>query len=66
MVSKILIQSEELKTINLGLQQFVQQYTVDWGKLSAASLIATIPTIFFLVFAQKYLVQGMTMGAVKG
>jgi ABC-type glycerol-3-phosphate transport system permease component len=66
MVSKVLIQSEALKTINLGLQQFVQQFTIDWSKLSAAAMVATIPTIVFLLFAQKYLVQGMTMGAVKG
>jgi ABC-type glycerol-3-phosphate transport system permease component len=66
MVSKVLIQSESLKTINLGLQQFVQQFNIDWSKLSAAAMVATIPTIIFLLFAQKYLVQGMTMGAVKG
>ncbi|WP_320128618.1 carbohydrate ABC transporter permease [uncultured Sphaerochaeta sp.] len=66
MVARILLQSERLKTVNLGLQVFSQQFTVDWGLLSAASVIATIPTILFLVFAQKYLVQGMTAGAVKG
>ncbi|MDD4850620.1 MAG: carbohydrate ABC transporter permease [Gemmiger sp.] len=66
MVARVLIQSDEYKTINLGLQQFVAQYSVDWALLSAAAVIATIPTIIFLVCAQKYLVQGLTAGAVKG
>ena len=66
MVARVLIQSDQNKTINLGLQQFVAQYSVDWALLSAAAVIATIPTILFLIFAQKYLIQGLTAGAVKG
>lgn len=66
MVARVLIQSDRNKTINLGLQQFVAQYSVDWALLSAAAVIATIPTILFLIFAQKYLIQGLTAGAVKG
>lgn len=66
MVARILISSNSLKTINLGLQQFSAQLDTDWSLLSAASGIATIPTILFLIFAQKYLVKGITSGAVKG
>lgn len=66
MMARILIQTDTLKTINLGLQKFVQEYLVDWARLSAGSVIATVPTILFLMFAQKYLVQGLTSGAVKG
>lgn len=66
MMARILIQSDELKTINQGLQKFVQEFRVDWSLLSAGAVIATVPTILFLLFAQKYLVQGMTAGAIKG
>lgn len=66
MVSKILLQSDSLKTVNLTLQKFVQTDSVDWALLSAAATIATIPTLIFICFAQKYLVQGITAGAVKG
>ena len=66
MVARILISTDTLKTINLGLQQFTAQLDADWSLLSAASAIATIPTILFLIFAQKYLVRGITSGAVKG
>lgn len=65
-MARILIQSDALKTINLGLQKFVQEFQVDWSLLSAGAVIATVPTILFLMFAQKYLVQGLTSGAVKG
>lgn len=66
MVARILIQSDELKTINLALQKFVQENLVDWSLLSTGAVIATVPTLFFLLFAQKYLVQGLMAGAVKG
>jgi ABC-type glycerol-3-phosphate transport system permease component len=66
MVAKTLIVTDKFKTINQGLQLFVAEFGIDWALMSAAATIATIPTIVFLVFAQKYLVQGMTAGAVKG
>lgn len=66
MVAKTLIVADKYKTINQGLQLFVAEYSIDWALMSAAAAIATVPTIVFLVFAQKYLVQGMTAGAVKG
>lgn len=65
-MASILIKKASLRTMTLGLQQFVQEYTSDWALLMAASTIAMVPTLFALVFAQKYLVQGMTAGAVKG
>lgn len=66
MMARIMIQSDDLKTVNLALQKFVQENSVDWSLLSAGAVIATIPTLFFLLFAQKYLVQGLVAGAVKG
>ncbi len=55
-----------MKTLTVGLQKFVQQYTSEWGLLMAASTIATLPTIVVLLFAQRYVIQGLTAGAVKG
>ena len=65
-IASIMIKKAELRTMTLGLQQFVQEYTSDWALLMAASTIAMIPTLLGLIFAQKYLVKGMTAGAVKG
>jgi ABC-type glycerol-3-phosphate transport system permease component len=65
-LASILLRSDENFTLTLGLQKFVQQFTADWPSLMTASTIATLPTILFLVFAQKYLIRGMSAGAVKG
>jgi ABC-type glycerol-3-phosphate transport system permease component len=65
-LASILLRSDKNITLTLGLQKFVLQFTADWPALMTASTIATIPTILFLVFAQKYLIRGMSAGAVKG
>jgi threonine dehydrogenase-like Zn-dependent dehydrogenase len=43
-----------------------QQYSTDWGSLMAATSLASISTIVFFLFVQKYMVQGVVAGAVKG
>ena len=65
-LASIFLRRNDVLTATVGLQQFVLQFTVDWPLLMAASTIATAPTIIFLFFAQKLLIQGMTAGAVKG
>lgn len=66
MLASIFLRSDSVQTLTVGLQKFVQQYTSDWAALMAASTISTIPTIIFLLVAQKYLIEGLTAGAVKG
>lgn len=66
MLASIFIRNDNIQTFTVGLQKFIQQFDSDWTALMSASTIATVPTIFFLVFAQKYIVQGLTAGAVKG
>ena len=55
-----------MRTLPLGLTMFIQQFTSEWGSLMAASTITLLPAALFLIFAQKYVVQGLTAGAVKG
>lgn len=59
------INSESKKTIPVGLNTFIGKADIDWGAMSAGSIMALIPTIFIFAFAQKYIVQGLTQGAVK-
>ena len=66
MTANIFLKTQEMKTIPVGLQAFIQQFTTEWGSLMAASSIALIPILFFLIFMQKYIVAGLTSGAVKG
>ena len=62
----IFTQSDEKRTIMLGIVNLQGQYSVAWGVQGALSLVASLPTlIVFLVF-QRWFIKGMTMGAVKG
>jgi multiple sugar transport system permease protein len=44
----------------------VTQYEIKWGAMSAAGVVAMIPVLIFAGLAQRYLVRGMSLGAVKG
>jgi multiple sugar transport system permease protein len=51
----------------LGLFQYIdQQFGKHWGPLVAGVLIAAVPAILLFTFLQRYIVQGLTAGAVKG
>jgi ABC-type glycerol-3-phosphate transport system permease component len=62
------LQLTNLKTypLTVGVARYVGAVSVDWGKCSAAATITMVPIIIVGFFMQKYLVTGMTAGAVKG
>jgi multiple sugar transport system permease protein len=62
----IYLQKPELYTVTLGLQFFRSTYTTNWAYLMAASLITTLPVIVVFFLAQRYFVEGITLGGVKG
>jgi multiple sugar transport system permease protein len=62
----MLINSEEKMTFAVGLLTFVGKFSVDWGQMMAAGVLALIPACIFFGFIQRYLVQGLTAGALKG
>jgi multiple sugar transport system permease protein len=62
----IFTQSDDKRTIMLGLVFLNGQYSVAWGLQGALSLIASLPTLVVFLFFQRYFIKGMTMGAVKG
>lgn len=53
-------------TLTVGVSKFVGAISVDWGQSSAAAAIVMLPIILVGFFLQKYLVSGLTAGAVKG
>ena len=65
-MSSLLLRNNNLQTLTVGMTKFQSLDIIDWGYLMAASTLAVIPALFFMFFAQKYLVQGLTSGAVKG
>lgn len=60
------INSEAKRTIPVGLSYYIGQFSVDWGEMTAGGVMALLPTAALFGFAQKYIVEGMTSGAVKG
>lgn len=66
LLASLLLKTDELRTLPLGLQNFMQEQTTDWGSLMAASTLALVPVLIFLIFMQKHIISGMTAGAVKG
>lgn len=53
-------------TLTVGVSRFVGAISVDWGQSSAAATVVMLPIILVGFFLQKYLVSGLTAGAVKG
>jgi multiple sugar transport system permease protein len=66
LIALTLASSENAQTLPVGLTNFVSQYGVDWGAMSAAGVLMVIPTLIFVWFAQGLLVKGLTTGAVRG
>ena len=60
------INSEAKKTIPVGLSKYVGQFAVNWGEMCAGCMLALFPSALLFAFAQKYIVEGMTSGSVKG
>jgi len=65
-LSVTLINSDSNKTIPAALNGFITSYNIDWGPMSAAAVLTVVPTLIMFAFASKYIVQGLTAGAVKG
>jgi ABC-type glycerol-3-phosphate transport system permease component len=61
----VLLTTPQMYTITLGIANNIGQMRVQWNDLMAASVIATIPTIILYGFLEKYLVSGLTAGAIK-
>jgi len=60
------IQSNSLNTVSLMTSMFKGQYSMDYSGIIAASLMIMLPELVFYMFLQKYIIGGMTAGAVKG
>jgi multiple sugar transport system permease protein len=58
--------STAASTFPVGLLSFVSKFSVDFGQMMAAGVLALIPVCIFFFLIQRYLVQGLTAGAVKG
>jgi ABC-type glycerol-3-phosphate transport system permease component len=64
--TRILISSDELKTLPVGVQDLFHSALIDWGLIMSAGMMITIPALVFFVAVQRYLIRGWGAGAVKG
>ena len=62
----LLLTSTKAKTFTVGLAGFLSAYNLDLGPMCAGAFLFSFPVMVISIAAQKYIVQGMTAGAVKG
>ncbi len=60
------LDSDKNRTIQLGLATFKREFDTNYGAIMAGTVISLIPIVIVYVLAQKYIVEGMMAGAVKG
>ena len=61
-----LMSGEHMQTATGGLALMITRFSIEWGLVSAMSVLIVIPVLVLFAFLQKYLVVGLTRGAVKG
>lgn len=58
--------SRDMRTLPVGMNDFIGQYGIRWGELMASSVMVSIPIIALFFFLQRYFVAGLAAGATKG
>lgn len=66
MMAFTFLQSDSNLTLAVGIQRFVHNFGADWSYLAAAAVLVTIPVLIIFMWAQRYLVTGLTGGSIKG
>jgi multiple sugar transport system permease protein len=61
-----MIQSASKMTVPVGLAQMIIGDIVPWGELTAAALLMSVPVLILYTIGQRFMVAGLTAGAVKG
>ena len=64
--ANLLVSSEKLRTIQVGIRYFTNQFSTDYVSMYAAIMISIIPSIIGYIIFQEQIISGMTSGAVKG
>jgi multiple sugar transport system permease protein len=61
----ILTSTEKSQTMPVAVTLFIRETGIEWGYMTAVAVIMMIPTAILTLLAQRHLVQGLTMGALK-
>ncbi|MEP6984070.1 MAG: carbohydrate ABC transporter permease [Chloroflexota bacterium] len=62
----LILNDQKLWPLPLGIQQFQGEHLTDWAKIMAYVTLLIIPAVIFYLFAEKYIVTGLTGGELKG
>jgi multiple sugar transport system permease protein len=62
----IYLNSEKLKTIQLGLRMFIAQYSAEYSLIMAASLVSLVPVFLLFILLQRFFIEGVASTGVKG
>jgi multiple sugar transport system permease protein/raffinose/stachyose/melibiose transport system permease protein len=57
---------EKMRTLPVGILDFIRQYGINWGGLMAASILITVPVFILFLILQRQFISGLTQGSVKG
>jgi raffinose/stachyose/melibiose transport system permease protein len=60
------ISSDRFKTLTVGIQNFIGQYTTDWGAIGATLVISILPILLAFIILSNRIVEGIASGSVKG
>ncbi|MCB9451374.1 MAG: sugar ABC transporter permease [Anaerolineaceae bacterium] len=68
LLARVMLNERETWTLMVGMFSFVSggEFSTDWGVFAAGSLIAAVPIVLLYLSLQRYIVSGLTIGAVKG
>jgi multiple sugar transport system permease protein len=64
--ANVFVNSVEVRTITTGLSLFVVEDVFFWGPMMGASFLSTLPPLIMYLIFQRWVVKGLTLGAVKG
>ncbi|MGC0273145.1 carbohydrate ABC transporter permease [Pseudactinotalea sp. Z1739] len=60
----VLTSTDDMRTVPVGIHMFLATYGVDWGAISAASIVSLIPIVMLFLLLQRHFIQGLTAGTL--
>ncbi len=65
-VFALILGSSAIQPVTVGALAFITSSGIEYGQIAAALVLSVIPTLVLAIFTQRYLVEGLSLGAIKG
>ncbi|WP_432457580.1 carbohydrate ABC transporter permease [Cellulomonas iranensis] len=66
LIASTMVSSDHKRLVSVGLYNYLSQYGIEWGQLTAAVVVTVVPMILLFVLMEKRIVSGLSAGATKG